>query len=464
MSFPSFPVGKPIGVMLLLALASGMVVFSRRPPPRSDQVVWVFAESHARVYRGDNESKDSPGQPSLIQHYAARTGRTVQVDLLAQRALDTRLLSLFMSPDRSQTPDLAEVEISSVSKFFRLPVNEVGFLPLNKYLEESGLMNRLLPQRLSPWSKQGVIFGVPHDVHPVTITYRRDLFAQAGVDLASAGTWAEFQKRCLDYQRYWREHGDGKRWAVALPASSADDLVVMLLQRQVNLVDEDERPHLTDEKVARTLAFYAQLVAGRDRISASPSAGVLWTRDLSQGDVAAAITPDWAIADLREYAPELSGKLAMMPLPRFDPDDSPTSTWGGTMIGIPRACPDPDAAWDLLKFLYFSPEALEARRRYSTILPPDRKQWEAPEWHRPDAFFGGQKIGELYVELAERIPRRYVTPFSAMATSYLSAVLSRAVDQVNERGSEGLAEACWRWLGEAQRQLEKRIEFGKVEE
>ena len=35
-----------------------------------------------------------------------------------------------------------------------------------------------------------MIFGVPHDVHPTTLTYRDDLFRQAGIDLSQAKTWS----------------------------------------------------------------------------------------------------------------------------------------------------------------------------------------------------------------------------------------------------------------------------------
>jgi arabinosaccharide transport system substrate-binding protein len=459
----SFALGKPVLAMLALSLVTGGVLALRpagdEGQNRGDQTIWVFAEAHARIY---NEAP--AGHASVVGQYEAKTHRRVRVELLAQRALDVRLLSLFMSPQTQRdVPDLVEVEIGSIGKFFRPPLPDVGFVPLNHYLQRDGLRGRLLESRFAPWTKQGVIFGIPHDVHPVSLTYRRDLFDAAGVDLGSAATWADFQNKCLAYQRYWTAHGLPHRRAMELHRTSADDLVVMLLQRHVNLVDDRSRLHLTDPVVARTLAFYAQLVAGPGRIGADSSPGVLWTHDLGRGDFGACFTPDWRISALRDYSPELAGKLAMMPLPRFEPGDAPTSTWGGTMIGIPRQCRDPEAAWALLKLLYFSPAGLEARRRYSDILPPDRAQWQSPVYHRADPFFGGQKVMGLYVTLAEAIPRRYVTPFSALATSYLSAVLARAVDRVEQRGAEGLEGQCAAWLAEAQGALRERMDFGTFE-
>jgi arabinosaccharide transport system substrate-binding protein len=102
-------------------------------------------------------------------------------------------------------------------------VEDVGFLPLNGYLERSGRLAEILPSRLATWSKDGIIFGIPHDVHPVTITYREDLFREAGIDLASALTWTQFQDKCLAFQRYWAGRGMRYRHAMELHEGNADD-------------------------------------------------------------------------------------------------------------------------------------------------------------------------------------------------------------------------------------------------
>src|SRR5205823_3792582 len=111
----------------------------------------------------------------------------------------------------------------------------------------------------------------------------------------------------------------------------------------------------------------------------------------------------------------VGGKLRLMPMPVFEPTDSPTSTRGGTMMGITRATTRPDLAWALLEYLYFSDEGLKARQGVSDILPPVRAFWSDPFYNRPDPFLGGQRGGALFVELADKLPRRYVTPMSSIA-------------------------------------------------
>ena len=155
----------------------------------------------------------------------------------------------------------------------------------------------------------------------------------------------------------------------------------------------------------------------------------------------------------------------MMPLPRFDPDDAPTATWGGTMAGIPRRCKDPRAAWDLLTFLYSSHQGVEARWRQTMILPPVIDLWDEPIFHQPDPYFSGQKVGELYIDLAKQMPRRYVTPFTAIATAQLSTVLNRVVDQINDGvDPDSLRPHVQRWLEAEAIDLQRRIDFGKFED
>ncbi len=454
----AFHLGKPVLAMILVAAVSGSLMLLFRPAPRAEMKVWVFADSHANSYRtGDN------GKPSLIEQYEKSHGRRVDVSLIAAKAEDIRLMALFGS-DSSDVPDLAEVEIGSVGKFFIPPVREVGCLPLNDFLRRDGLLDKMVPSRFAPWSKEGVIFGVPHDVHPVTISYRKDLFDEVGVDLATAKTWNEFQELCLKAQRRWSRKGFDRRYAIEMPQSKADYLVTMLLQRHINLIDDRNHVFLNDPKVADTVARYALMVKGSRRIGADSTPGVnLWTKDLSDGSIAACFTPDWRSVYIRTYSPKLYGKMAMMRLPVFEEGDEPTGTWGGTMMGIPRQCRDPEESWKLLKFLYTTPQSLQARLRFTNIIPPMREQWSDPMYHRADPFYGGQKVDELYIELADRIPNRYVTPFSPMAVQSLSFALGRAVAHVEKNGEAGLREVCQAYLDRQAKDLRRRIAFGTFE-
>lgn len=465
--------GKPILVMLVIAAVSGAGLCLRPgPAPRPEMVLWVFSESHARTYRGDGQQMSQ--QPPLVELYRRRTGTSVGVQLLSARAENVRLESIFMSDIQGpEVPDLAEIEIGFIGRFFRPPLAEIGFLPLNDYLAKSGWMDKVVKARFAPWTKEGKIFGIPHDVHPVTITYRKDLFDEAGVDLEKPATWPEFQEACLRFQAYWTAHGRPDRHAIELTSATPDDILKMLLQRHINLIDDYNRIFLDDPKTVKTVAFYAQLAAGPRKIAAQSSGGEgAIAQDLNGGNICAFMTADWRIRNLKDDTiknpatgvPILQGKMRMRPLPIFDPGDARTSTWGGTMLAILKSCKRPDEAWKLAEFLYFSREGIESRRRTSQILPPVKAMWQDEAYQRPDPYFGGQRVEALYAELANEIPDHCITPATTIANAILSYVVQRAQKYVETRGTDGLEAACRVWLHEGARDLARRIAHGRYEE
>ena len=71
----------------------------------------------------------------------------------------------------------------------------------------------------------------------------------------------------------------------------------MLLQRGINLIDNYGNVLPNDPRVAETLAFYAQLVAGPRKVPRSPASGdrARSRKDLADGNLLRFITPDWHV-------------------------------------------------------------------------------------------------------------------------------------------------------------------------
>ena len=460
----SFPLGKSILALCAIAILSGGAVIFHRLSPPADLTLWTFADVHARMYTGTYAAHSASDGPSLLQQFENQTGHSVRLDLIALQALDIRLISLFMSGNTDAGgPDLVELEIGSIGKFFRAPTDEVGLLPLNSFLEKSGWMNRIVHARFAPWSKGPIIFGIPHDLHPCTITYREDLFDEAGVDLESAKTWPDFQSRALQFQSYWHAHGHD-RIALQLSTTAVDAVTIFLQQRHVNLVDPDLTIHLDDPKVLSTMLWYVQAVAGPNRIGGdfNPAPGQD-VRDLANGDLCGMITPDWQIGNIRNYAPDMMGKLHMRPLPRFSPDDAPTASWGGTMISITRSCKNPGLAWKLIETLYLDRAALKVRQQSTSILPPIPEYWSDPIYQQPDPNFGGQKTDQLFLSLARDLPPRFATAYTAAAQTMLSVVLSRMVSMEKDRSDPATLETnSRRWLADGAQNLRDTINFDQA--
>jgi len=248
-----------------------------------------------------------------------------------------------------------------------------------------------------------------------------------------------------------------------LISRSSEFVEIMLQQRHINLLDSENHIALSNPEVAQTIAFYTGLTTGPGQIGgdASPG-GERWTNDVSNGDLCMLLTPDWRASELRENEPELKGKLAMMPLPRFESDDAPTASYGGTMMGIPKQCTNPERARALAVFLTANPANFTANKLAGfDLIPPLPGEWSDPMYHQPDPFYwGSQSVDDLYVRLARQLPMRYVTPFTAVASVELSDVLSSAVDYRQAHGDSGLTARIQQWLDDAAVDLQRRIQFG----
>jgi hypothetical protein len=489
-----FTPGRPLLVLLAVAIASGVLVALRPSAPRADLNYWIFAEAHRHELT------------PILDGFAHERKISYDLDLVAGNALGMRLESLFLSQARGpQVPDLVNIEVHQVGRFFLPPVESMGLLDLTPYfatrgerritsLEEPGRpgwaardseghirvhdgttwqvdstrthgdrwRERILASRLSTWTKDGRIMGAPQDVHPMTITYRDDLFRAAGVDLATCTTWPQFHRAGLAMQAYWRAQGVQPRHAMELFEAGSDLVQVMLLQRGLNLVEADGRVRLADPLVAETLAFYAKLVAGDERIGAD--AGLSIATELDAGTLCACFTPDWRIFYLRHHAPvdasgrpRLEGRLRMMPLPRFAPTDAPTSTWGGTCVAIPKTCPNPELAFAAIERCFYSREAADVRLQINSMLPPLPELWDHPLLHQGDPLYGGQRINELFISLCEHLPHRVMTPATSLALEALNQVQAKTVAYVRARGSDGLVAACQVWLQAAEIDLRHRI-------
>ena len=152
------------------------------------------------------------------------------------------------------------------------------------------------------------------------LAFREDLFSEAQVPLADkAGnslvkSWRDFQAKCLAYQEYWQKNGFPMRHAIELPGSSGSGMLnIILLQRHINLIDADLNIHINDPKVAETLAFYVQLVAGKGKINteAADRTTKEYYVDLANGNFGACLMPDLAGEFRPESGPASFGKITI---------------------------------------------------------------------------------------------------------------------------------------------------------
>ena len=449
-----FPFGPGPFLILVLTVISGFYLLADtllNPPDAEDATLtmWTFARQHYTAYEN-----------ALPAFEAKRTDEKVDLQLVHGDTVSRRLRAAFWAD--LDVPDVVEVEITRAGSFFRGPVEDLGFMDLRAWLgrpdpsdpEGRPLMDRIVKARFSSYTSRGHIFGLPHDVHPVMLAYRRDVFEELGIDASKLTTWDDFVRE----GRRVTDRTD--RYMINLSKRQAYSVEVFLFQRGGGYFDRDGRLTMDDERAVETIKWYVPLVAGPERIAADPTMfGPNFVQAVLDGYTLSFICPDWKSKTFETDAPGLAGKMALMPLPAFEPGGRRTSTWGGTMVGITKKCADPEVAWALVRHLYLEPEDLAQRFRDLNILPPYKDAWSQPAFHEKRSYWSGQAIGTEYIALAEQVPPKWGSPFLELASSKLGEVVAAAVTRYESRGKDGfdafVRERLKQAADEVRRQMER---------
>ena len=93
-------------------------------------------------------------------------------------------------------PDIMEQNAGDVVLYFKGGAEQIPFVPLNDALAESPYADQVLESRFARFTKDGNIYGAPHDVHPLVMLYHDVAWQEAGVDLSQVVTWNDFLDAC----------------------------------------------------------------------------------------------------------------------------------------------------------------------------------------------------------------------------------------------------------------------------
>lgn len=396
-----FPFGNAALSMLAIAILCGAWLLLHPPPKKNATLtMWAFARSHYLAY-----------QPAIKDFEATHPGVTVNLELVSNNALASRLQSAFQAD--LDVPDICEIEISSAGTFFRGPLNHIGFADITDRIHSSGLWDSMVQTRFAAYTSRGRIFGLPHDVHPVQLVYRRDLFEQLGLDASKLTTWDAF----IEAGR--KVTIPGKRYMLEMSDADQGNLEVFLFQRGGGYFDPQGNCIMDNELSLENMLWYVPLVAGPNKIGNSLGGGQMLTRAMEDGYILCYIAPDWRSKSFEKDTPRVGGKMALMPLPAIKEGERPTSTWGGTMLGITKHSANQDLAWELAMHLYLDKPKLAERFKDTNILPAMKSAWDQPAFHSPNTYYSDQPLGDTYAKLAPQVPAQYSSPFVGIAKSKL---------------------------------------------
>jgi len=491
-----FPFGPAPTLIFLVTIVTGLLVWgpvgleavgvstrwlpeSLEPPGRqeADLSMMTFASPHYDAYidalRASERYALTQDLPTDAARRAAQQqGRTVvNLSLVNANAVSRKLQAAFRAG--INVADVIEVENTRAGTFFRGPVERIPFHDIGALLrrttDERGvsLYDRMVKNRFALYSHQGTIYGLPHDLHPVLIAYRRDIFEaerdrilrETGIDpLGGQLTWPQFVR----IGQVLTE--PGRRYMLQVSDRNVGSFEVFLYQRGGDFFDAEGNVTFDSSIALEVLQWMIPLVAGGpgERIfDDAGGGGPAFYRSLAEGYVLAFLCPDWRTGVVESNAPNLAGKLALMPMPVWpnDPEQRRTSTWGGTMLGLTRqSAGEKQAAWEMAQALYFNIDLLAEQFGKTNIIPPFKDAWDHPVFHQPRPYWSGQVLGEQFIEVADDVPPRTGHPFLELAKSKVGAVIASCANYYRSYGAEGFDAFAERRLKEAAEDVRQQMQ------
>jgi len=439
-----------LGSALIFCLAVISAILVALIPHREPDGItfWVFAAVHRDAYI----------EP-LAQWNKEHPESRFEMSMLHPNVIEHRMISGFLSG--TPVADLLETHEGMYPRVYRGPLDQIGFLDITDRLHEEGLYEQYDQTSLLQHSHRGRQFGLPLTAAPALLAYRSDLVEAAGIteaDIAQIETWD-------DYFRVMRPlmtdlDGDGRpdRYLLSLGEISTETIRMLVLQNDGVLFDADGSPCFANARNARTLATLTTWITGPGRVATHVSSDTsTGHKQRLDGVVVGTVITNWMFAVWKRENPQIGGKIKFMPIPAFEPGGRRTSTTGSTMISINKRSPHIEASWEMAKTLYTSLGAAEYLYRVAGMITPYKALWNAPFYHEPDPFCGGQRTGTLFIEQIPDIPLSAVSPYQNLAYAELANTMIALRAYAEKHGIyevEKLAPEALRLLQKSQDQLQ----------
>ncbi|MCE4026243.1 sugar ABC transporter substrate-binding protein [Microbacterium sp. Au-Mic1] len=284
-------------------------------------------------------------------------------------------------------PDVAGVEYQV------LP----GFVAADQLKSLDGLVPEKVLTAYDPEVRGQVSFGgadyaLPYDAPPMVMWYRKDLLADAGVQVPK--TWADFEKA-----------------ARALKAVHPGSYLASFFTNEPQLAplawqagSEWFHPGKSswhvgiDDTASTKVADYWQRLIDEGLVKKQLGFSDEWTADLNSGAVAGWVGGSWSASGLKtrtEGAGQAGKWIAAVP-PTWDGKPS-ASLSGGTSFAITKNSKNADAAAVFLRWLTTSPDAIKARGAVGTAYLAYPGLNDVAKSVAPTAYYGN----DIYAVFAQ---------------------------------------------------------------
>jgi len=297
-------------------------------------------------------------------------------------------------------PDVVNFDVNYIGDF------AAGMMDLTDKMQP--YLDEIMPISVKLGTYKGQILGVPQDSQPVGMFYRSDLFEKYGLNADQILTYDDL----IAAGKKVKDATNGEVKMLSMDSGSKlsmgdPHLIIDLLLVQNGLggtyFNRDDDKVVVDTPEAIEAMDALQRISDPDIcfIDMSDDAAIA---AYGADKILTTFAPGWFPFAMQGNLAQLSGKWRMMRMPAIKAGGLRASYQIPTVTGIPKAAPNPVAAWELTRLALVSIEGqIKFNEVTGGVLPTWKKALDTLA-EKPIDYFGGQKIYGLYVAIAEDIP------------------------------------------------------------
>lgn len=331
--------------------------------------------------------------------------------------------------------DVLAIDVSKVGAF----VNSGGLVNLSKKFNADQYQELFAPYA---WAQgkgvDGDVYGIPVDLGPGVMYFRRDLIDDQGYDIK------DIIKSWDSYIAFGKELKKKDVYLIASAADVAEAIITTTVKPGNGLYfDKDGKPLVTNERFVNAFTAAKQIRdLGLDaRIDSWTNE---WYEGFKNGEFATQLSGAWLLGHLKNWiAPKTAGKWGVADLP-----NKVYGSWGGSFLSIPTQSKHQEEAWKLIKYMTTRRDVQLLAFRTIAAFPSNVKTYDDPMFDEPIPFLNGQHARQLFAEIAQNI--KPVKPAKGDQVAR-SIIFDNALMQVLDEGKDVKSA-----LAEAQRMIMRR--------
>ena len=296
-------------------------------------------------------------------------------------------------------PDIADIEISKFPNFLK---GDIGLAPLNDVIDP--FRDKFVQARLAIYAKDGKNYGLPFHVGASVMYYNMDIMKAAGVDIDKIDTWDDYVKAG---QQVVAKTG---KPMTTLEITDQWSYWPLITQQKSDFFDPKGNVSLDNATNVKTLQFLQDMIYKSKIAVAAPGgfhhAEQYWGA-MNQGSYGSIWMPMWYMGRFTDYMPDLAGKIAIRPLPRWTKDGFRSAGMGGTGTAVMKQSKYLDLA---KRFLFFAKGSKQGNIMIWQLLgfdPPRWDVWADPAMSAPNKFTeyfqNGQDVFKMLLTVKDEI-------------------------------------------------------------